>query len=163
MRNETKLFYMANPALNRELDTAAMVEEAMAAIMQHKTFSRMLMLDPFANSLVASAAVTVTFPDPELLELGAVPPALKGEVVRKQQLKILGAIGAAANQIKTGKRITYKNEEVKHEITISSHSGEAEAGGDMIFEVVCRSVFPRDRHGESESVWQSMPKETSIT
>jgi len=46
MRHETRIFYMANPALNRELDTAAMVEQAMAAIMQHKTFSRMLNAGP---------------------------------------------------------------------------------------------------------------------
>nr|MDO8088116.1 hypothetical protein [Candidatus Sigynarchaeum springense] len=117
-----------------------MVEEAMVAIMHHKTFSRMLMLDPFANSLVAHATVTVAFPDPELLELGAEPPALAGEVLRKQQIKVLGALDAAANRIKTGQRIVYRGEEVKHDIAISKHTGKPEAGGNVLVEVVTVST-----------------------
>ncbi|NMC06221.1 MAG: hypothetical protein GYA24_13480, partial [Candidatus Lokiarchaeota archaeon] len=49
MRHDQRVFYMSSPALNRELDTQAMVEVAMAAILHDKVFSKMLLIDPFAS------------------------------------------------------------------------------------------------------------------
>jgi hypothetical protein len=139
-RFDQKLFYMASPALNRELDVGKMVEQAMAAILHDPVFSKMLMLDPFNNVLWADAVLTIAFPDPALLELGRVGAADKAEVVRAQQLKVLGAIDAATNYIKTSFKIDHRGEEMKHETDIVRTQGAAEGGGDVLVEVVRLSV-----------------------
>lgn len=131
---------MSSPALNRELDTQAMVEVAMAAILHDKVFSKMLLIDPFASFLWADAAVTFAFPDPVLLELGKVGDADRAEVLRAQQLRVLGALDAATNYLKTGYHVRQVHDDLRHDFTIKRAMGEPEAEGEVLVETVTTSV-----------------------
>ena len=139
-RNDQKLYFMANPAMNRELETEGMVEEGMLSIIHDKNFSKMLLFDPMASFLWADAVLTITFPDPLLLELGKVGDRDRAAVLRVQQNKVLGAIDAATNYLKTTYEFAHPFDDFKHEFKITRSMGEAEAKGEELVEVVKLSV-----------------------
>nr|MDO8085407.1 Ser-Thr-rich GPI-anchored membrane family protein [Candidatus Sigynarchaeum springense] len=140
MRHDQRLFYMANPALNRELATSELVEAAALSISDDKVFSKMLLFGPFKTSLWADAVVTITFPDPILLELGKVGDRDRADVLRLQQLKVLGALDAAVNYLKTGYRVPHVSDDFRHAIKIMRTTGESENNGEVLVEVVRLTV-----------------------
>ena len=140
MRFDQRIFYMASPALNRELATSELVEAATLSISDNKVFSKMLLYGPFKTDLWADAVVTITFPDPILLELGKVGDRDRAEVLRLQQLKVLGALDAAVNYLKTGYRVPHVSDVFRHVVKISRTTGESENDGEVLVEVVRLTV-----------------------
>jgi hypothetical protein len=92
--------------------------------------------------LWAEAVVTVTFPDPSLLRLGKVTEENRPEVLRIQQLKVLGALDAATNHLKTGFTLDHRNDNefAKHEFKVTRTMGTAQDDGEVLVEVVTIGV-----------------------
>jgi hypothetical protein len=103
-------------------------------------FSEMLLYDPMSSSLWADAVLTIAFPDPVLMELGKVGDRDRAAVLRVQQLKVLGAIDAATNYLKTAYEFVHENEGFKHAFKITRTMGEPVAEGEVLVEVVKLSV-----------------------
>ena len=91
---------------------------AIDAIFKHPTFSQILVINPEPNTVWADAVVSIAFPDPALLELGKVGDRDRAAVLCVQQLKVLGAIDAATNYLKTAYEFAHANENFKHEFKI---------------------------------------------
>ena len=144
MRHETRLFYMANPALNREIDTSAMVAQAFRAIHEHPTFPTMLEIEPEPNMMWGDAVVTITFPDPALLALSKVPERHVAEVVRRQQATVMNAINNAYTRLVVGFEIVHEGNEAVHEFRYARASGEPRDGHALLTESVTLSVTLND-------------------
>jgi hypothetical protein len=143
-RFDQKLFYMASPALNRELDTTEMVRQAIGSITRHPTFSEILAINPEPNTLWADAVVTFTFPDPALLALGKVPERDAPEVVRRQQTAVLNAINNAYTKLVVGFEVVHEGEEAVHQFRYARASGEPREHHALLTESVTLSMTVND-------------------
>ncbi len=140
MRKDQQIFYMANPALNRELETADLVEEGTLSILHDKVFSKMMLYDPRHSELWADATLTIAFPDPVLLELGKVGDRDRAAVLRVQQLKVLAAIDAATNYLKTSYELARVDEVFEHKFKLVRTTGKSEDEGEVLVEAIVLSV-----------------------